>query len=126
MKHLPIILTVLILSVPAEAVTYYAVDNTGRAVAKSKEPFSNKTSLESRGEKQVDSPLDLPLDQVVIENDRIKERAKTQAEKAREKYESELDEEEALIALRSRKLAYDSLVAEGIKFKYATDSKGND
>ena len=113
-----ILLTVLLLGVTAQAnAFYYVVGKHDEVVAKSEAPFTNTTSLESRGEKEVESSADINLNDAEYKNGAIVLREKTPSEKQIEKADREIKEEENVIKKRIRKQAMDSLRAEGVVFK---------
>lgn len=120
-KSIILIITCTFFAAPVLSDVYYVVNKRGEVVAKSHTPFTNVSSLESRGEKQVVSAVDLDVNDAVVESGQVKERTKSQAEKNAAKAEKGMADEEKLIVDRYRKLAIDSLKAEGVKFKYVTE-----
>jgi len=97
----------------AFASNYYLVDRNGNVIDKNDEKYTHVTGLESRSEIQVVSDLDIPVDSAVLKNGVIKKRVKNDMEQ----FESERAAEEAMVAKRIRKLAIESLAADGVKLK---------
>lgn len=122
-SHFLVFITLLFLSqtIPAIAGFWYVLDKNNTIVGKVEEEPKNVTSLESREEKLVQSDLDLKIEDAVISKGAIKERKKSDEEEQVDKAKEEFAAEDLLIYRRARKLAVDSLIAEGKVFKRVSD-----
>ena len=119
MKKLMFILIVLFLATPCFA-EYVVVDKYGIVVAKT-DKVKNKTGHERRGETIYNLSEDLQnisIEDLRLKNNKIIERKYTEAEKNLKEYNEKYVQEELMITQRMRKIAVDSLEAEGYKFQF--------
>lgn len=108
-------------TVPAFAGFWYIVAKDKTIVGKSDVQPKNISSMDLRSEKAVYSELDLPVEDAILKSNSIQPRKKTAAEVLAATTDKELKDEELAISSRSRKIAVDSLKAEGKVFKRVSD-----
>jgi hypothetical protein len=116
-----LVFVVLFMATPAFAQDfYYLVDKDGKVIDKQGKPYY-QTGMESRGELQVKSTQDIPLRKAEYSNGVVSAHVNTPEEDAAENAKKKLSQEEKAIKRRMRKLAMDSLKAEGVVFEQVTE-----
>lgn len=113
-----LIFALMLVATPAYAQNYYyLIDQQGQVIDKQGSPYAHVTGLESRGEMQVVSTQDIPLKKAEYSNGVVSLHVNTIEEDTIEADEKKLKQEEKVIKKRMRKIAMESLKAEGYVFE---------
>jgi len=118
MKTLILISSLILICNNAFA-TYYLVDKKGNVIDKQETAYTHLTGLESRNEIQIEGD-DIPIKEAEYKNGKIKMYTKTNAEVDSQKIKNDRENENTIINTRIRKLAIDSLKAEGVVFNHVS------
>lgn len=97
--------------------SWYIFNERGTAVGRTNtEPKA--TGLELRGETAAKAPSGYDLSSIELKGGKVQQKPLTQEQKDLRDMQEVIKAEDAMIRNRMRKMAYDSLVAEGVKFRY--------